>query len=133
MIKNLPADAGDLREAGSIPGSEGFPGGGNGNPLQYSCLENPKDRGAWRATVHRVTKSQTGLKRLSTPESTWRVFPGSAKNLPANAEDMDLIPGLGRSLRGGNGNLLQYSYLENSMDRGAWQATVNGVTKLDMI
>ena len=51
---------------GSIPGSERFPGGGNGNPLWHSCLENPMDRGAWRATVHKVTKSRARLKRLST-------------------------------------------------------------------
>ena len=50
------------RDAGSIPGSGRPPKGGNGNPLQYSCLENPMDRGAWWATVHRVTKSQTLLK-----------------------------------------------------------------------
>ena len=55
-VKNLPANAGDLD---SIPGLGRFPGGGNGNPLQYSCLENPTDRGAWWATVHRVAKSQT--------------------------------------------------------------------------
>ena len=58
MIKNLPAYAGDL---GLIPGSERSPGEGNGNPVQYSCLENPMHRGAWRATVHGVTKSQTQL------------------------------------------------------------------------
>ena len=62
MVKNLPANAGDVRDMGSIPGSGRSPGEGNGNPLQYSCLENATDRGAWRATVHRVTKSQTGLK-----------------------------------------------------------------------
>ena len=61
VVKNLPADAGDARDWGSIPGSERSPGVGNGNPLQYSCLENPMDRGAWRETVHRVTKSQTWL------------------------------------------------------------------------
>ena len=59
MVKDLPANAGD---AGSIPGWRRFPGGGNGNPLQYSCLGNPTDRGAWRATVHGVTKSQTQLR-----------------------------------------------------------------------
>ena len=59
MVKNLPANSGDLREVGLIPGSERFPGVGNGNPLQYSCLENFMDRGAWWATVHGVTKSQT--------------------------------------------------------------------------
>ena len=51
LIKNLPANAGDIRDAGLIPGLGRSPGGGNGNPLQYSCLENPMDRGAWRATV----------------------------------------------------------------------------------
>ena len=56
----------DIRDQGSIPGSGKFPRGGHSNPLQYSCLENPMDRGAWWATVHRVAKSQTGLKRLST-------------------------------------------------------------------
>ena len=59
------ASAGDIRDAGSIPGSGRSPGEGNGNPLQYSCLENPMDRGAWRAKVHGVTESRTRLKRLS--------------------------------------------------------------------
>ena len=58
MVKNLPADAGDTRDAGSIPGLGGSPGGGHGNPLQYSCLENPMDRGAWWATVHEVSESE---------------------------------------------------------------------------
>ena len=56
VVKNLPANAGDV---GSIPGSGRSVGGGNDNPLQYSCLGNPMDRGAWRAVVHGVTKSQT--------------------------------------------------------------------------
>ena len=55
----------DVRDAGSIPRLGRFSGGGHGNPLQYSCLENPMDRGAWWATVHRVTQRQTQLKRLS--------------------------------------------------------------------
>ena len=59
MVKNLPASGGDVREHGSIPGSGRPPGGGHGNPLQYSCLENPMDRGAGRATVHGITKSWT--------------------------------------------------------------------------
>ena len=58
VVKNLPPNAGDTREAGSIPGLGRSPSVGNGNPLQYSCLENSKDRGARHATVHRVTKSQ---------------------------------------------------------------------------
>ena len=59
VVKNLPANAGD---AISISGLGRCPGGGHGNPLQYSCLENLTDRGAWWATVHRVTKSQTQLR-----------------------------------------------------------------------
>ena len=59
LIKNLPASAGDTRDEGSIPGSGRSPGVGNGNQLQYSCLENPMNRGAWQATVHGVTKSWT--------------------------------------------------------------------------
>ena len=59
MAKNLPANAEDTVDMGSIPGSGRSPGAGNGNPLQYSCLENPLDRGAWCATVFGVTKNQT--------------------------------------------------------------------------
>ena len=66
MVNNLPVNAGDVRGTCLIPGSGRYPGGGHGNPLQYSCLENPMDRGAWQATVHRVTQCQTQLKRLST-------------------------------------------------------------------
>ena len=62
VIKNLPANAGDIRD---FPGSGRSPGGGNGNPLQYYCLENPMDRGTWWATVHGVADSQTRLKWLS--------------------------------------------------------------------
>ena len=61
VIKNPPANAGDIRDVGSIPGWGGSPGGRHGNPLQYPCLENPMDRGAWWATVHGVTKSRTRL------------------------------------------------------------------------
>ena len=56
MVKNPLANAGDVRDAGSIPGLGRSPGEGNGNLLQYSCLENPMDRGAWQATVHKVAK-----------------------------------------------------------------------------
>ena len=65
LVKNLPANAGDIRGSGSIPGSGRSPGEEHGNPLQYSCLENPMDRGAWWATVHGVTKSQTRPKWLN--------------------------------------------------------------------
>ena len=65
MVKNLPASAEDARDVGSIPGLGRSPEGGHGTPLQYSCLENPTDRGAWWTAVHGVAKSQTRLKRLS--------------------------------------------------------------------
>ena len=61
MVKNPTPSAGDARDFGSIPRSGRSPGEGNGNPLQYSCLENSMDRGAWWATVHGVSKSQTRL------------------------------------------------------------------------
>ena len=59
MVKNPPANAGDIKDAGFISGSGRSPGEGHGNPLQYSCLGNPMDRGAWQARIWRVTKSQT--------------------------------------------------------------------------
>ena len=62
VVKNLPANAGDTRNLGSVPGLGRSPGAGNGNPLQHSCLESSMDRGAWQATVHGVAKSQTGLR-----------------------------------------------------------------------
>ena len=68
VVKHPPANAGDVD---SIPGSGRSPGAGHSNPLQYSCLENPTDRGAWTATVHEVTKSQTLLKQLGTHTHGW--------------------------------------------------------------
>ena len=65
VVEILPASAGEAGDMGSVPGW-GRPGGGHGSPFRYSCLGNPMDRGAWRATVHRVTKSQAQLKQLST-------------------------------------------------------------------
>ena len=73
VIKNLPANAGDIRETGSIPGLGRFPGGGHVNPLQYSCLETPTDRGAWWDTVRRVTQSWTRLKLLSTAQGRFHL------------------------------------------------------------
>ena len=61
MVKNSPVSAGDVRDMGLIPELGRSPGGGQCNPFQYSCLKNPMDRGAWRATVHSVTKSGTRL------------------------------------------------------------------------
>ena len=66
VVKNPLADAGDVRDAGSIPGSGRSPGGGHGNPLQYSCLENPVDRGAWQAAPHRVGLDWSDLAEHST-------------------------------------------------------------------
>ena len=66
MVKKPPASAGDVRDVGSIPGLGRSPGGGHGNPLQYPCLENPVDRGAWWAAVYGVAQSWTRLKRLSS-------------------------------------------------------------------
>ena len=59
MVKDSPANAGDIRDVGSVPGSGRSPGGGHGSPLQYSGLENPMDRGAWQTTVHGVAESDT--------------------------------------------------------------------------
>ena len=61
VVKNLPANARDIRDAGLITGSGRSPGGGHGNPLQYSCLENPMDRGAWQATVHGAESPQEDM------------------------------------------------------------------------
>ena len=66
VVKNPPANTGDMRDPGSIPGSGRSPGGGQGNPLQYSCLRNPMDREALWAMVLRVAKSQSQLKQLNT-------------------------------------------------------------------
>ena len=70
VVKKLPANAGDLRDVGSIPWLGRFLGGGHSNPHQYSCLKNPMDRATWWATLHRVAKSWTKLKRPSTQKFT---------------------------------------------------------------
>ena len=70
VVKTLPANVGDGKDTGSIPGSGRSSGGGYGNPLPYFCLENPMDRGGWCAKIHRVAKSRTHLKQLSTHAHT---------------------------------------------------------------
>jgi len=76
VVKNPPANAGDnVRDKGLIPGSGRSPGVKNGNPLQYSCLENPMDGRVWRAAVHRVAKNQTQLKRLRSSLITLLFIP----------------------------------------------------------
>ena len=93
-------------------------GEGIGNPLQCSCLENPRDGGAWWAAIHCVAQSQTWLKQLSSSSSQCRRHRNEGS-----------IPRLGRSPRGGHGYPLQNSRLENSLDRGACWVTVQRVTK----
>ena len=73
MGKESTCNAEDTGDVGSVPGWGRFPGGGHGNPLQYSCLENPRDRGAWWAAVYGVAQSQTRLKRLSSSSSILQV------------------------------------------------------------
>ena len=124
MVKNLPAHAGDARDAGSIPGSGRPSGRGNVNPLQYSCLENPMERGTWWTTVHGEGKSwmldETELKwgnplnatpLLHLVLSQWRTHSqfkchrgglpwwSVVRSPPASSGDKDPIPGLGGSHR----------------------------------
>ena len=90
MVKTPPDNAGAVGDLGSIPGSGRSPGGGNGNPLQYSCLENPVDRGAWRASAHRVAQSRTRLSD-SMQACQWSSCPGpssaSERNQPSLGEE----------------------------------------------
>ena len=72
MVKNLPVNARDIRDAGSISESGRSPGGGNGNPLQYSCLENSTDKGAWPATVHGVAKELDMTEQLHFHFHLWQ-------------------------------------------------------------
>ena len=133
--KESAYNTGDL---GSIPGSRRSPGVGNSNPLQYSCLENLMDRGAWQA-------SPWGHKESDTPEwltlslftfnttlhgETLQCFHGARTCLPKKVtiRDLGLTPGLGRS-PGEHSNPLQYSCLGNPTDTGAWQTPVHGITK----
>ena len=120
-----------MGDLGSIPGLGRAPGEGHGDPLQYSCLENPMDGGAWWTTVHRVTKSWTRLSDFtfflslhSLKELPWRL---SGKESACHVGDLGSIPGLGRSPGEGKGYPLQYSGLENSMDYSPW-----GRKELDM-
>ena len=91
VVKNPSANTGDLRDAGSIPGSERSPREGNGNPLQYSCLENSMDSGAWQVIVHRVAKSQTRLKRLSMLDAR-QIAAKSLQSCPTLCDPIDGSP-----------------------------------------
>ena len=88
VVKNPPANTGDAGDPGSIPAWGRSPGEQHGNPLQYSCLENPMDRGARRATVHRVTESWTRLKRpgmpahcLTSPHPSWYFLESASRQM----------------------------------------------------
>ena len=92
VVKNPLANAVDTGDVGSIPGSGRSPGGGHGNPLQFSCLENPMVRGAWRVTVHGVAKSQTQLKPLSmlAGHEGWALMNGFSALREKDARELSL-------------------------------------------
>ena len=90
MVKNSPANAGDKRDSGSIPGSGRSPRVGNGNPLQYSCLENAMDRGAWQATIHRIAKESVGQNWAT--EQPFLPTLGLKTCLGSNSESYSLKP-----------------------------------------
>ena len=119
VVKKSPASVGDERGVGSAPGLGRSPGEGHGNLLQYSCLENPMDRGAWQvATVRQDLATKEREREMATLG-----FPGGSdgKESACNAGDLGSIPRFGRSPGGGRGNPLQYSCLEKPMDGGAWR------------
>ena len=129
LVEKLPA----MQETiGLIPGLGRSPGGGHGNPLKYSCLGNPHGQRSL------VRYSPWGHKELETTEwlSTAQDSTAQAvvvvKNPPANAQDLGSIPGSGRYPGGGHGYPLQYSCLENPMNRGAWWAIVYRVADSDI-
>ena len=93
MVKNVPANAGD---AGSVPGLERSPGVGNGNPLQYLCLESPRGRGAWWAAVYGVAQSQTRLKQLSSSSmygcESWSIKKAEIVELESPLDSKEIKP-----------------------------------------
>ena len=131
--KESSCNAGD---PGSIPDPGRSPGKGKGYPLQYTCLQTPMDKGAWRTAVCGVTKSRTQLKWLSRDfiSPAWYnmgiLCSSNGKESACDAGDHSSIPESGRSSGEGNGNPLQYSCLENSMGREAWQATFVGLQRV---
>ena len=132
--KESVCSAGDLDW---IPGLGRSPQEGNGNSLQYYCLENPTDRGAWWATVHGVTRIRHNL--VTKPPQYPKYFGREILYLQCSLGstffffflkgDTGSMLGSGRSLEGENGIPFKYCCLENPMDRGAWQAIVYGVAK----
>ena len=132
VVKNPPTSAGDPTDMGPVPGSGRPPGVGNSNPLQYSCLENPMDRGDRQATGH------GGHKMSWTQLSDWAGIQVHIKGLPWSLRAKESAcrcrrcgfnPLVKRPPGVGNGNPLQYSCLESPMDRGSWWATAHGVCR----
>ena len=120
MVKNSPVNAGDIRDSGSVLGLRRPP---------EECLANLSSILAWRILL---TQEPDGLQYIRSQKfGHHRGSPGSSDSKASvyNAGDLGLIPGLGRSPGKGHGNSLQYSCLENPMDRGVWWATICGVTK----
>ena len=123
------------RRHGFDPWIRKIPEGGNGNPLQYSSLENPMDRGACR--LQSMGSQELDMIQRLNYNNKYRLvlaipvfLSGSdGKESACNQRDLGSIPGSGRSPGKRNGNPLQYSSLKNSMNRGAWWATVHGVAK----
>ena len=122
--KESNCNVGDL---GPIPGLGRSSGGGHGNPLQYSWLENPHGQRSLVGCSPLGHKELDTTERLSTAQQ--HSPPGKMRIHPEIREDKEALYGWGRSPGEGNGYPLQYSCLENSMDRGAWRATVHGVAK----
>ena len=134
MVKNLPANPGDARDTGSLLGSGRSPVGGNGNPFQHSCLENPMDKRSLAGVSQRVKHNLARMQQELYFQGRY-ILPGAflvaqmVKNLPAMWETQVPNPGLRKSSGKEKGNPLQYSCLENPMDRGAWWATVHRVAQ----
>ena len=124
VVKNQPANAGETGDVGSIPGSRKSPGEGNSNPLQNSCLENPTNRGAWQATVHRVTKSLTWLEwRSMHTLSSEELLCGHHWTLPICILFSLLAPGL---LKRDFGIFFFPSHPERSSDSQQLGESLNG-------
>ena len=96
MVKNPLVNAGDIKEAGLIPEWGRSPGGGHGNPLQYLCLENPMDRGAWQAKVHSVAESRTSLKGLGTHKGRLLTASGRQREPSLSERQRERLPGARR-------------------------------------
>ena len=129
MVKNPSANAGDARDMGSIPALGRYPGEGNGNSLQYSCLENTMDRGAWWATVHGVAKSWTWLKQLSRHAHDY--YHNLAQVEGRTVSSLNPVC-MGKGLREGQPTISTWNYtwlfrgsprLELSFGLGNWQGT----------